>query len=46
MLNSMHEGVLIVDLEHRTAEDDKILFCNLPALKIFQTFIGPFGCDE
>ena len=45
MLNSMHEGVLIVDQDYKTAGDDKVLFCNWPALKILQTFISPSGCD-
>ena len=46
MLNGMHEGVLILNENLDKSSDDKVLFCNWPAQKILQTFIGIAGTGE
>ena len=38
LLNGMHEGVLILRHEARTQND--VMFCNLPALKLVNKFLG------
>ena len=38
LLNGMHEGVLI--LRHEPGVQNDVMFCNLPALKLVNKFLG------
>ena len=40
LLNGMHEGVLI--LERDPSVENDVMFCNLPALKLINKFLGKF----
>ena len=40
LLDGMHEGLLIFNRLSRVEEKKKIMFCNSPARKLFQSFFG------
>ena len=44
LLDGMHEGLLIFNREDD--EKKKIMFCNSPARKLFQTFVGSVKARE